>query len=35
MKQAHADIERLHRAGLTYFQIDSAYDIWLPHAARH
>jgi hypothetical protein len=29
MKQAHADIERLHRAGLTYFQIDSAYDIWL------
>jgi glycerophosphoryl diester phosphodiesterase len=35
MKQAHADIDRLHRAGLTYFQIDSAHDIWLPHAARH
>ena len=34
-KQAHADVDRLHRAGLTYFQIDSVYDIWLPHAARH
>lgn len=32
MKQAHSDIERLRRVGLTYFQIDSAYDIWLPHA---
>lgn len=32
MKQAHADIERLRRSGLQYFQIDSAYDIWLPHA---
>jgi glycerophosphoryl diester phosphodiesterase len=32
MKQAHADIERLLRAGLPYFQVDSAYDIWLPHA---
>ena len=32
MKQAHADIERLRRLGLAYFQIDSAYDIWLPHA---
>ena len=29
MRQAHADIDRLYRAGLTYFQIDSGYDIWL------
>lgn len=29
MKQAHADIDRLFHAGLRYFQIDSAYDIWL------
>lgn len=29
MQGAHADIERLRRLGLTYFQIDSAYDIWL------
>ena len=32
MKQAHADIDRLRGVGLSYFQIDSAYDIWLPHA---
>lgn len=25
----HADIDRLRHAGLTYFQIDSTYDIWL------
>jgi hypothetical protein len=30
MVAAHADIERLRRLGVTYFQIDSAYDIWLP-----
>jgi glycerophosphoryl diester phosphodiesterase len=29
MKEAHKDIERLRRAGLENFQIDSAYDIWL------
>jgi glycerophosphoryl diester phosphodiesterase len=29
MKGAHDDIVRLRRLGLTYFQIDSAYDIWL------
>ncbi|MBZ5602082.1 MAG: hypothetical protein LAO79_07240 [Acidobacteriia bacterium] len=29
MKGAHADIERLRRVGLTHFQIDSTYDIWL------
>lgn len=29
MKQAHADIDRLRHAGLVYFQIDSAYDLWL------
>ena len=29
MQGAHADIERLRRSGLIYFQIDSTYDIWL------
>jgi len=29
MQGAHADIVRLRRAGLTCFQIDSTYDIWL------
>ncbi len=29
MMAAHADIERLRKLGVTYFQIDSAYDIWL------
>jgi len=29
LKGAHADIDRLRRAGLIYFQIDSTYDIWL------
>lgn len=29
MAGAHADIERLRRLGLTDFQIDSTYDIWL------
>jgi glycerophosphoryl diester phosphodiesterase len=29
MMAAHADIERLRNLSVTYFQIDSAYDIWL------
>ncbi|HWC00100.1 MAG TPA: glycerophosphodiester phosphodiesterase family protein [Bryobacteraceae bacterium] len=29
MQGAHSDIERLRQLGLTYFQIDSTYDIWL------
>lgn len=29
MRAARADIERLRRAGLTYFQIDGIYDAWL------
>jgi glycerophosphoryl diester phosphodiesterase len=29
MMAAHADIVRLHDLGLTYFQIDSPYDVWL------
>lgn len=29
MQAAHADIDRLKALGLTHFQIDSVYDIWL------
>jgi hypothetical protein len=29
MAAAHADIEKARQLGVTYFQIDSPYDIWL------
>jgi len=29
MKAAHADLDRVRNAGVTYFQIDSVYDVWL------
>lgn len=34
LKGARADIERLRKAGMKYFQIDSVYDSWLLRSAR-